>query len=453
MNAAGMDTSLIVEAAATLIAEQSPAAAVTMLRAAWRPDLRPREQVPFYTVWIRALCAAGEPQRALELARHARRERPRAAPLWEACGLAAMLAGAEGEAERCLAAALELGAGPSARLLLAELDVRRDRPGDALDHYEKVLADPPDDVELLVRAARGAAALRRHLGDLEGALDRLDLLLARRPWDPDALLDRAVCLSELGDDEAACAAFERAVAADPNRPWAHHDFAIALERAGRTDEARARMEHAHRLAPDEPLTCLVLGRWYAADADPERVARGFELLHAALFHLSQRASAADHDVARIVVAEAFEAFRDAGRWDEARWVLGTAADHGWLSSPLVASLAAPDDDDGGALLPFWVCVRVETDAPPDRWPDGARGYTTDLAVFARDPDEARRHALSFVHTLDGDARLSVDLEILTAEDAAESGRHLRVDPDAPCRGGVAHVLAKRTFFARRRAGP
>lgn len=446
-----MKSPLLVDAAATLLAEGAPRAAVTMLRAAWHDDLPPDERIPFYYVWIQALSAADEPERALELAERACAEHPTSAMLHEAWGFAALAAGRTEWAQRALERALAFGAGASTHVLLGELFAATRRKRRALEAFDAAWNAPDAEADVLRRAALGAGAVLRALGRLEAAVERYDALLERMPWDADALLDRAICLSELGDLATACAGFDRAIVAAPDHPAAHYNYAIALQRAGRFDDAVERMQAAHRLAPQEPLTCAVLGRWLVASGRRDSD-RGIRLLHDAVFHLTARAEVADvdRDYARHTVEEIFEAFRHAGRWEEARWVLRTAADHDWLSPRLVTAVGARGDEPSVALLPYWAVIRVEAEAPPDHWPCGARGYTTDLAVFARDPDEARAHALSFLRTLEGDAPLSVDVEILTAEDAAESGRHLRIDPDAPVAGGVTDVLAKPTYFGSRR---
>ena len=440
-----MNANVLYEAANLLVAEGAPDAAVTMLRGAWRPDWPPGDRVRLYDVWIRALSRAGQHTRAMAMAARALGEHPGDGTLLVAHAHAARAAGRRRQAERILAAAHTGGADANVALALAELYLAGGRLRRAADVAGPLVHDSSLDPAVRAAAARLCGRALRVRGRLEEAVERFDLALELAPLDVAALVDRSMCLSDLGETDSACAGFERAVTLAPDAPAIHFNYAIALHHAGRNDASLAHLERAHGLAPDEPLCCAVLGRLRESLEGPLDP-RASRLLHAAIHLLAERAASVDRGYGRLVVEEVFDAFSTDERWEEARWVLQVAADHGFLSSRLLERLQTHGEGHGAHLVPFWVVVRVVSKAPPLRWPRGVRGYTADLAVVAATADEARTHTLSFVRFLEGEVPLEVNVEVLSPQDVAESGRRLRVDPTAARRSGVADMLGRRTYL-------
>ncbi len=440
-----MNANVLYEAANLLVAEGAPGAAVTMLRGAWRPDWPLHDRVRLYDVWIRALSKAGQHTRAMAMAARALDEHPGNGTLVVAHARAARAAGRRRQAERILAAAHAHGADANVALALAESYLAGGRPRRAIHVAAPLVQDEALDPALRASAARTCGRALQVRGRLEEAVERFDLALELAPFDVAALVDRSVCLADLGETDSACAGFERAVSLDPEAPSIHFNYAIALHHAGRTDAALAHLERAHGLAPDEPLCCAALGRLRESLEGPLDP-RASRLLHAAIHLLAERAGSVDKDYGRIVVEEVFDAFATDERWEEARWVLQVAADHGFWSPRLLERLQTHGEGGSDHLVPFWVVVRVVSKAPPLRWPRGVCGYTADLAVVAATADEARTHTLSFVRSLEGEVPLEVNVEVLSPQDAAESGRRLRVDPTVTRRSGVADVLGRRTYL-------
>ena len=213
-----------------------------------------------------------------------------------------------------LTAALRADPGnPSARLSLAELEIRRGRPQEAVRRLQALVADAPrwpaaraalaqaweqvgyatrGQVELLALArdypdqpgaselaARAARQLDRveetlafhrrvlalrwndapsrsalvalHLrrAELDAALQRLDEAVALNPGDPFLLLHRADILAANGRSEAAEGSYLAAIRLSPDEPEVHERRGRQLLRDGRRGEALAELQVALDLRP------------------------------------------------------------------------------------------------------------------------------------------------------------------------------------------------------------
>jgi tetratricopeptide (TPR) repeat protein len=187
-----------------------------------------------------------------------------------------------------LQAALAIDPGfVAARHNLARALVALGRFDEAREEYMKLTSTQPSDAdawaelahaELLVghRAAAGRAAnvalglapsqpiaLRVHAdllrdgGDLAGALQRYDALLAQRPSDEQALVGRGMTLLLMGRLPEARADMRRAVDIAPGSPLPHFGLAVALlqddDDAGalvQLEAALSRARHAGRAYPE-----------------------------------------------------------------------------------------------------------------------------------------------------------------------------------------------------------
>src|SRR5262249_14611857 len=103
---------------------------------------------------------------------------------------------AEATARRMLAAA---SGSPRPSADLATLYLELDRPSDALQTCEQGLVRFPGDPELLLRAARGKAAL----ADRPGAISAYEALLAKQPDRRLGATELAILLVDRGDAEAS----------------------------------------------------------------------------------------------------------------------------------------------------------------------------------------------------------------------------------------------------------
>ncbi len=161
---------------------------------------------------------------------------------------------AEAAFEACLAARSHDWEEEAAlRMGLASARMALDRPGPALEAYDRILAliethagDPGHPV---VRRNRALALLR--LGQPEAALDDVEMALARSPRDLLALMIAGSAQLETGEDEAAVAAFDAALALAPDEIGALAGRSAALAGLGRHDAALADALDAVSIAPDD----------------------------------------------------------------------------------------------------------------------------------------------------------------------------------------------------------
>lgn len=134
---------------------------------------------------------------------------------------------------------------------IADLERQADRAaaaGDfasARDFLEQSVEAGSPTVELWTKLG----AIRRAMGDLEGALAAMERALALSPLDFSTLLARAVLLERMGDGRAG-EAFSRAVAQIPP------DYAAPREMVSAVDHAKRRAE-AHRSAVQDRLAASI----------------------------------------------------------------------------------------------------------------------------------------------------------------------------------------------------
>jgi predicted Zn-dependent protease with MMP-like domain/Flp pilus assembly protein TadD len=204
----------------------------------------------------------GDPDRALELAESACAAAPRSVPALHY--RAAALAELERleEAREAYEAALSRG-GDDLDLLL-----------DAADFYVNRLQPPEADREWLERglelARRGSQLARRQrdeelgaevglveavalnqLGLSQAALARLEQVLAARPRDLDAQLERAFALYELCRFDDAARQLDDVLRLEPDQAWAHHYLGLVAERRRDARQAEKCFARARKLSPQD----------------------------------------------------------------------------------------------------------------------------------------------------------------------------------------------------------
>ena len=197
---------------------------------------------------------------------------------------------------------------------LAEIELDRGRPAEALAWLDRRASRTDDDAGTLALRVRAAARAGR-IAAAEEALERLantfpdagDAIAAAR-------LDLADARFEAGADEAAFAAYERAESEtdDPTlRARATYGRAMVHARAQRWADAREAFTRTERVAPDSRWAAealFKLGQYYGRLDDPKSSQRAF----ATLFERFPR-----HEYAVEALRGEARAWRQLNRFDEA----------------------------------------------------------------------------------------------------------------------------------------
>jgi cellulose synthase operon protein C len=98
--------------------------------------------------------------------------------------------------------------------------------------------------------------------DLKQARQQLDLLLGKKPNDPDVLEAMANFYSAQGDVPAATQEMQKTIAADPNRSQSYLNMGLLQMRANQPDQAEASFKKAAELGPTSMNALLALGGFY-----------------------------------------------------------------------------------------------------------------------------------------------------------------------------------------------
>lgn len=144
-----------------------------------------------------------------------------------------------------------------------------------LDHVEparlwsEVLARRPDDLRALVNRSHASI----EAGDLDSAARDLARLEAIAPTDPRVLVNLAIVDLDAGDAASAIVRLDRAVAAMPRSAAAHVARGDALRMLDRPREAAFAYAAAEKLRPSDPLVPLARGN---ALAELDRVDEALE---------------------------------------------------------------------------------------------------------------------------------------------------------------------------------
>lgn len=100
------------------------------------------------------------------------------------------------------------------------------------------------------------------IGDLDGALKKLDDYLKNHPYDVEAQLLRGVVLSRRGDIDQAVQSFQKLVAQEPGLAEPHNNLAVLYAAQGRFEEARLALLQATEIDPDYDTAQENLGDLY-----------------------------------------------------------------------------------------------------------------------------------------------------------------------------------------------
>lgn len=158
--------------------------------------------------------------------------------------LAAQGLGRIDEAASALRRILELeGNSPDILGALADMLGKAGRHGEALPHWDRLVALHPELADAHLNRAITAAESGQH--DL--AIAAADAGLKRFKGHARLLAVKAMALKNAGQIPESVALFEQAVAADPKRPLTRHNQAVALRAACRFEEACEAYGEAERL--------------------------------------------------------------------------------------------------------------------------------------------------------------------------------------------------------------
>ncbi|MBI1918421.1 MAG: tetratricopeptide repeat protein [Planctomycetes bacterium] len=171
-----------------------------------------------------------------------------------------------GEAIASFRKALELDPQrDDARLRLAVLQVQRGRGAEAQPHLEYLHRKQPDDPVVGVHLARCLA----QLGNDKRAVELLDGVLARYPYDPSALVERGRLALRAEQPERAEDFLRKAVRADPSDHESHYQLYLCLTQTGRTEEARRVHADMTQLETDAKVVRdIMLSKHGQAPTDP-----------------------------------------------------------------------------------------------------------------------------------------------------------------------------------------
>ncbi|MCA9682174.1 MAG: tetratricopeptide repeat protein [Myxococcales bacterium] len=430
------------DAIATLLDQGAADSAVRLLRSSWEPELPETERIPIYCMWIRGLCDIGDLEHALVLARRAAEEFPRKPDILTALGNVLDLHGKLTEAREAFEVAVHLD--PLGVLQHYNLGAVLERLGDedqAETCYRRAL-ELDESAPSMVEANAALGALLRRQGRLDEAEEVYDGYLQEDPLDVEMLVEHGICLSDLERLEEAIERFEVALSLEAEHGGALYNEAITLYRLGRYDAARETMERAHRADRDNPLTLAVLGSWTMAEPGGDLDA-ALRLLYRALdlvVTLHDRGELGS-GYASLVAEEVFESLWQHGRCGEAREVARMSGRRDWITPHMFETLNRADHGLlSRGVETFRVSVRAEVEVeptPPEEWPEGARGYTTDLTVIASDENEAREFVARYLAELEPSNTIQYDIRVTSrAGEGHEAGRAR----------GVTRVDGHRAYF-------
>lgn len=136
-------------------------------------------------------------------------------------------------------------------LLKADDDRAGERWDEALAEYSEVLSLLPEGGNL-ADAHYGLGLVRRHRGDLDGAVREFGQALRLNPKLDQAHAALSQVLLHKGDIEGAVAEMEEAVRLNPDSPLAHVILGNLYEAEGRPAKANEELRKAYLLAPNDP---------------------------------------------------------------------------------------------------------------------------------------------------------------------------------------------------------
>jgi tetratricopeptide (TPR) repeat protein len=207
----------------------------------------------------------GDHEKALRDAHDARSvvsaELARAAALQ--LGIAHMQLGRPDSARHWFTQANEGNTAMEAELRLGMLDRNSGRCADAVQRFDRVMAERADDLTAL----RERGACRSELGDTTGARRDLDRLVELAPRDAVSWNSRGYFHAQNGRYREAIADYDRAIKLDPNYSFAFNNRGWAYHKLGDNERAMKNVTLAARKRRNNPYVYRNLGLIALAQGD------------------------------------------------------------------------------------------------------------------------------------------------------------------------------------------
>lgn len=145
------------------------------------------------------------------------------------------------------------------------------RHEEAVAAFEKSLAQDPN----LVEAHEWIAHILILQGDYDGAIERYQRIVARRP-STDSKVSLGLAYLRVGDVDMAVKTLSNAVAADPDHYKGWNNLSIAYLRQGKVVDARAAAERAVALEPNFASAHVNLGNVELREGNAATAVAAFE---------------------------------------------------------------------------------------------------------------------------------------------------------------------------------
>ncbi len=145
------------------------------------------------------------------------------------------------------------------------------RHEEAVAAFEKSLVEDPN----LVEAHEWIAHILILQGDYDGAIERYQRIVARRP-STDSKVSLGLAYLRVGDVDMAVKTLSNAVAADPNHCKGWNNLSIAYLRQGKVADARAAAERAVALEPNFASAHVNLGNVELREGNAATAVAAFE---------------------------------------------------------------------------------------------------------------------------------------------------------------------------------
>lgn len=150
------------------------------------------------------------------------------------------------------------------------------RPDVALDYYEKILADRPDDALTMARVA----FLYSEAGDKPRAILEFERVVAAKPTDSDSWFNLGFLRQGTGDHQTAITAFDQAIKFNERHDRAWYGKGLSLLALHRVDDAVAPLKKNAELQPMSPYGHMELARTYFKLGDKDRCEKRMRKLKA-----------------------------------------------------------------------------------------------------------------------------------------------------------------------------
>jgi tetratricopeptide (TPR) repeat protein len=169
----------------------------------------------------------------------------------------AQRSGDQSEVERlCRLILAEAPKNPTARVLLGIVSLRRGDPTSAIEVFQSVLDDDPNEFDALNWLSHALRRVKR----LEEGVETARRACQLRPHDPEALLNLGAGLMETGRFEEAAEILSRTVELWPRSSPAHYHLGICTLSLGRTEQAETELRIAVNIGPKVARNHLGLGQ-------------------------------------------------------------------------------------------------------------------------------------------------------------------------------------------------